>query len=654
MSGVLDDVQTCFGIRSIIFDSDKGLLINGEREFAKGFNIHHDLGCLGAAAFDRAIERRLETMKALGVNAIRLSHNPHAPKLLELCDRMGFLVYDEAYDKWQFGNDENSKDGQYYLPGGAFENEWRKDLARFIRRDRNHPSVIVWSVGNEVASHQNADRAKDDYGVGQLKAMMEEAKKVDPSRPVTCALNPGRKNGKKDTEETASMAHVMDVVSYNYTQRMIEKDHARFPAWKFLVSEAFTGMAQLFTFNSQYVAGFFFWGGVDYLGEARKWPNTTWNTGYVDRAGFIKGAGYGLKAFWSNEPFVKITVRDAASPLWSKNEESWNWNEGEIVEIEVFSNAEAITLSVNGKNVGAGGIGSAAPLKGSNGLWKCKVRFEKGVIEAKAVVQGQAVADRLETAGDPFQVRLIPDRPTIASDGQDLCFVKVVIVDALGRLVPSSSELVKFSVAGEGSLEGLDNGDPASHERFKADTRSLFRGKALAVIRSTQKPGAIKLSAHADGLRSGTLEIATQPIVQGKKESLKPFVESLFGRMRREGKTGLVDGSEAGVVGAPKSAGKPEPFSFEPLARGDLQTTYESNTIEIKGLVNGTASISIPEKNEEAAYCINDGEFTSAPGAGKNGDRVRVRLMTGAGEKTKYFLKLEIGGEQAIFSVTTR
>jgi beta-galactosidase len=510
-----DDHETAFGIREIRV-TPNGLLLNGKRVLVKGFNIHHDNGCLGAAAFDRAIERRLQVMKEIGCNAVRLSHNPHAPGLLDLCDRLGILVFNEAFCNW---------DDAFYGKHSVFAARWREDLAEFIRRDRNHPSVFVWSVGNQVSQ---AERAPD-YGCVQFDAMASAVKGLDSTRPVTSALRPIRRDGKggeaarfaaENQADIHQMALRMDVMSANYMEKWFARDRLKYPELAYIASECTTGdngRSPWRDIDRENAVGLFYWGGINYLGESYGWPLKCWNGGFVDWAGFRRPSSWVLESLISEKPMVRLVVNrpetkfvnwDGITISLSGLLMHWNFPPGSKQEVEIISNAEEVELLLNGQSLGIKKRVGEAGL-GPRHFWG--IVWQPGTLTAIARNNGQEVArHELKTAGAAKAIRLTPDRAVLRADGQDLSHITVEVVDANGVVVPDAANLISFKVNGAGSNAGVQNSDVLSDELFQADTRSAFQGRALLVVRSQRQPGTITVQATAEGLAPGTLALNSQ------------------------------------------------------------------------------------------------------------------------------------------------
>jgi beta-galactosidase len=497
-----DETNTAFGIRTLAFTPEEGFLLNGRKVFLNGVNIHHDLGPLGAAAFDKGFYRRLQGLKKMGVNAIRLAHNPHATAVLNMCDEMGILVFDESFDKWS---------QEYYGPGEKFEQHWQPDLEWFIRRDRNHPSVFLWSVGNEVFVKQEY---KDRGFVEQYKKMAAVVNMLDPSRKVTAGLYPAR-----DENQPAPMAFYMDVVSDNYMTRFYKRDHPKFPQLVFLASEMTTdnGGENFFNYDHSYACGQFYWGGTDYIGESFAWPSKGWN-GIIDWCDFWKPISYYIKSLYSPEPMVKIALFDAThsdARVWNdvfmntlKMSDSWNWKAGQKLTLYTFTTGDEVELLLNGRSVG---IKKLKDHPKNKIAWE--LNYAPGIIKAIARKNGKDIAiDELRTAGQPARILLNADTAAINADGLDLAYITVTVVDNKGIVVPDAENDIRFDITGEGELAGVANSNRLSDERFVANHRKAYEGKCLLVVRSKTQTGKITIKAVAKGLQSAQLVIDAVPV----------------------------------------------------------------------------------------------------------------------------------------------
>jgi len=533
---VTDKCQTNFGIRTIEFDREKGLVLNGKKVLVKGVNIHHDLGPLGAAAFERGFERRLEGLKKLGCNAIRLSHNPHDTYILDWCDKNGMLVLDEAFDKWQ---------DQFFGEGNSFDDHWEASLTAFVKRDRNHPCIFLWSVGNEPQKQKSSRYA---FGVPQLKKMVDFMHKLEPSRKVTCGLHPSRKSGAYRTknyyrEGPPEMEFYMDVVSTNYREEFWPVDKANYPQLVFILSEAQVGNLgnEWFNFNHENSVGLFYWGGTDYIGESFGWPSKGWPNGIIDWNDHWKPFSYYINSLFSETPMVHVTAYDPDSettkywnevrlryqPMYSH----WSWQGKDSVRLLTISNCQEVELFVNGKSFGTKKVPEEYytkkitaytaeeydpdnPINTGPELHKkleWEIPYEPGTIKAVGKIDGKEVTSHeLQSAGEPTQIVLEADRDKIAADGLDLSYITVKVVDKNGLLVPSAYHNITFKVSGAGTNAGVGNADLASNESFVSNQRKVFQGKALLIIRSTREAGNITIKATANGLKTGKLEIVTE------------------------------------------------------------------------------------------------------------------------------------------------
>ena len=511
---LVDSYETTFGIRDVEFTPEEGFLLNGKKVLLKGVCLHHDLGSLGAAAFEAGWEKRLEVLKnQMGCNSIRLSHNPYPKFVLDWCDRNGILVFDEAYDKWN---------SQYYGPQNSFDKYWESDLGTFIKRDRNHPSVFIWSVGNEVINQYTGEDST--YGVPQLRRMVDFVHSLEPSRRVTCALYPARYNAIKYSDKgyytsaPHQMAFYSDVMSVNYQAGFFKKDKLKYPQLIFLLSEEGTGEGGYgyFGYDHSYACGQYFWGGTEYLGESFGWPSKGWINGAIDMCNDLKPVAYSISSFYKSVPMIKMAVykNDVAKEKvwndfkikWLPMYFHWNWKEKDSLVVQTYSNCDSVELLVNGKSWG---IKSMSDCKNQNMKWN--VSYEAGEIKALGKTGGKIVSqDILKTAGKPYKVILEADKNEMRADGLDLVYVNVKVVDASGIVVPDAVNLLKFSVTGTGTNAGVGNGDITSDELLQADQRHTFNGTCQLIVRSAQKVGEIKINASSKGLKSSNLIIKTK------------------------------------------------------------------------------------------------------------------------------------------------
>jgi beta-galactosidase len=517
---VIDKYTTPLGIRYFNFDVDKGFLLNGKQVKILGVCDHHDLGSLGSAINTRAIERQLELLRQMGCNAIRTSHNPPAPELLDLCDKMGFIVMDEAFDCWE----RAKKKYDYHL---YFKKWHKKDLEDQILRDRNHPSVFIWSIGNEIEEQSDTSALRI---APELAAIVHS---LDKTRPITTANNnPGLKN-------QIIKSGALDLVGYNYHQNDFGAFHERYPGKKFIGTETtsaletrgyydmpsdsirrWAGITKTNGVNAvsaydnvstpwgstheetwkvikryDFLSGFFIWTGFDYLGEPTPytWPSRSSYFGIIDLAGFPKDVYYMYQSEWTSKPVLHIFPH-------------WNWEPGKTVDIwAYYNNADEVELFLNGKSLG---------IKKKKGddlhvLWRLK--FEPGTLKAVSRKNGKIVLTKeIHTAGAPARIELTADRKVLNADGKDLSFITVKILDKEGNLVPDADNLVNFKINGNAFITGVDNGDPVSHDSFKANFRKAFHGLALAIVQTTEKPGNITFTVTAAGLQSATVVIGSK------------------------------------------------------------------------------------------------------------------------------------------------
>jgi len=515
---LVDRYETSFGIRIIEFTAEKGFLLNGKRVQLKGVCNHHDLGCLGAAVHRRAIERQLEILKAMGCNAIRTSHNPPAPELLELCDRMGLVVMDEAFDEWII-----PKSGMRYGYGRFFDEWSERDLVSMIHRDRNHPSVILWSIGNEIK-----EQAAPNGGT-MAKRLADICHREDPTRPVTSGCNkvgPALQNGFIKALDVLGINYFVDnynsqrgqllvaaetssalstrgeygltlkpdgqvAINMRANNQCVSYDMDR-PGWGCTAEDSLLALK-----NAPWVAGEFVWTGFDYIGEPTPygWPSRSSYFGIIDLAGFPKDRYYLYQSQWTDKPVIHLLPH-------------WNWKgfEGKEIPVWCFTNAESVELFLNGKSLGSKDFRDTKSLH-----LEWKVQYEPGVLKAVGKKGGQTIVDEVRTAGEPARLIVRPDRKQLAADGEDLSFVEVRIVDKDGNLCPNADNQITFGLEGPGTIAGVDNGDPTNHEPFKAAKHKAFHGLCLAVIKAARTPGEIRLSAMAQGLQSEPVAITVSP-----------------------------------------------------------------------------------------------------------------------------------------------
>jgi beta-galactosidase len=499
----LDDDAVSFGIREFHFDAATGFWLNGKNFKLKGVCLHHDGGAVGAAVPLGVWERRLTTLRSLGVNAIRTAHNPVAPEFLDLCDRMGFLVMDEMFDCWTVA--KNPFDYHLYF------NEWSKiDTRDTVRRDRNHPSIIIYSAGNEIHDTPKAELAK-----GILGGLLEVFHKNDPTRPVTQALL--RPNASHDYDD--GLADMLDVVGQNYRENEILAAHAAKPSRKILGTENHGEASawRMLRDNPPY-AGQFLWSGIDYLGESRTWPVTTGASGLLDRTGAIKPPGFERQSWWSDRPMVHM-VRRVAAPATAATDPGYeaaprravrsiytDWTPANTSPheetVDVYSNCEEVELFLNGKSLGA----KALTEDPSPRVWR--VGFEPGVLRAVGRNQGhEAAVNELRTAGAPAKIVLTSDRNKLAQGWDEMAYVTATVVDKDGIPVPGAGTKIAFEATGAGAIVAVDSGDVASTEPLQATERKTFDGQCVAILKAVAGSGKITVKAAADGLAAGAIQM---------------------------------------------------------------------------------------------------------------------------------------------------
>ena len=506
----VDSVAVRFGIREFHFDPDTGFWLNGRNFKIKGVCLHHDGGAFGAAVPLRVWERRLRILKGLGVNAVRTAHNPPAPEFLDLCDRLGLLVMDEMFDCWTVG--KNPYDYHLYF------NDWSLiDTRDTVRRDRNHPSVILYSAGNEIHDTPKADLAKRI-----LSSLVAAFHEEDPTRPVTQALF--RPNVSHDYDN--GLADLLDVVGQNYRENEILAAHRQRPTRKILGTEnTHAREAWLALRDNPPYAGQFLWAGIDYLGESPGWPVIGFNFGLLDRTGTPRPLAFQRQSWWGEKPMVYAARRVAPTPraptdpgygqdrrpqvLYS----DWTPRSREPHEesVEVYSNCERVELFLNGRSLGS----QSRPADERPRNWK--VTFEPGALKAVGTNKGKVAATyELRTAGKPARVLLTADLDRLSPAWDDVAYVAAAVVDASGVVIPDAADLITFKVSGPGRVVAVDSGDNSSHEPFQATERRAFQGRCFAVLRADAPTGRINVTASAEGLAPGSLSIAAAPPKAGR------------------------------------------------------------------------------------------------------------------------------------------
>jgi len=519
---VVDQQTTTFGIRSIEYSAEKGFLLNGESIELKGGCMHHDNGPLGSATIDRAEERRVELMKKFGFNAIRTSHNPPSRQFLDACDRLGVLVIDEAFDQWQ--RPKNPDDYNLY-----FDKWHQQDIESMVLRDRNHPSVIFWSIGNEI------NERVDPSGLEIMKNLSAIIKKIDNTRPVTEAIcffwdHPGYK-----WESTIPAFAQLEVGGYNYQWREYENDHKVAPERLMMGTESFPREAfenwQMVE-KHPYVIGDFVWTSMDYLGESgighssikkdtkdtfsMDWPWYNAYCGDIDICGFKKPQSYYRDVVWKvsnlemavHSP-IPAGMKEVVSMWgWPDEQQNWNWagSEGQKLQVNVYSNYPEVRLELNGKVIGTKPVSAETKLTAA-----FEVPYEAGELKAVALKDGKEVETKvLKTTGKPARIRLTADRLELKASRNDLSYVTVEVVDEAGALIPNASLPIQFKVEGAGELAAVENGYPADMKSFRSPQVTSFNGRCLVILRPTGTSGEIKLKAESAGLEGTEINVTSK------------------------------------------------------------------------------------------------------------------------------------------------
>jgi hypothetical protein len=521
---LVDYLETPFGIRSIHFDAQKGFFLNGHPTKFKGICMHHDAGVVGAAVPDKVLERRLRLAKEYGCNAVRTSHNPMAPEFYDMCDRLGLMVMDEAFDEWTGAKNkwvQGRNNGTPSLHGYAeyFEQWAEADLREMVLRHRNHPSIMLWSIGNEIdypgdpfshpadGSRYNPQKPSADILAQTAPRLIKVVREWDASRPITAGLANLR------ASNLTGLADMLDVVGYNYQIEMYERDFAAYPARKFVGSENGFGMEYVEITKHPRVMGQFLWVGFDFLGESGAWPSRGSSSGLLDTCGFLKPRGALRVALWSEKPVVFAGVRSARGAGrpggrgGAAVENHWNWQDDSRTElpVDVYSNCEVVELWLNGES-----LGRKPATAVTNCVFSWTVPFKAGELKAVGTRAGQTIEYRLITAGAPAGIELIADRVQLAADGRDAAHVEVRLVDANGVLVPNADALCTAKVTGAGRLLGLDNGDQRDMTALNLPTRRTRQGRALALVQTARKPGPLELSVSAPGLPEARLSLPAE------------------------------------------------------------------------------------------------------------------------------------------------
>jgi beta-galactosidase len=505
---VADSYDEEFGIRTIEIGPQFGLKVNGKKVLLKGYANHHTLGALGAAAYPRAIEKRLELMKQFGMNHVRTSHNPYSRDFIKLCDKMGILVVDELYDKWTLQHS-----------GGRvpFMNHWAQDVTEWVKRDRNSPSVVLWSLGNEL--QQDPNQPFNDFGVTCYKMMKPVLQRYDSTRLVTVAMHPRYRNWETDSLP-CELAKITDIQAYNYRYMYFPADGRRFPWMTFYQSEASTAAMgpNYFEMDLNKVIGLAYWGAIDYLGESQGWPAKGWAQGvfYVDLQ--PKPKAYFMKSFFTDEPLVRLSVMEDknAGTEWNgiitgmdRQSELWNRPEGSKANLVVYTNCDEVELTLNGKSLGR--RQNPTDAKNRNKISWNDVDYKKGRLEAIAYRQGKAVARHaLETTGKPVKIIAEPDNSNWKADGMDLQHVLLTAVDSRGRKVLTYQDELTFEVEGDATIVAVTNGDMNSDELNATNHRRLWQGQAMVILRAGKTPSKVTLKTTSNTFKSIITKLETK------------------------------------------------------------------------------------------------------------------------------------------------
>ena len=517
---IADQIKEPFGVRTIEIVPQKGLLVNGKKVLLKGYANHHTLGALGAAAYPRAIEKRLKLMKEFGMNHIRTSHNPYSEDFLKLCDKYGILVVDELYDKWLT---------QYAGGRVDWESLWQKDVPEWVKRDRNHPSVVMWSLGNELQQYSNLPF--NDWGVTAYKLQKELLHRYDDTRLTTVAMHPRYRNLETDSIP-ADLAIETEVNSYNYRYMYFPGDSKRYPEKTFYQSEASVAAMgpNFYEMDLDKVIGLAYWGAIDYLGESMGWPIKGWNQGVFDLSLQPKPDAYFVKSMFTDEPTVHIGVieKSGGNIQWNginvsagKLSENWNREAGEKVSLYTYTNGDEVELFLNGKSLGVKKNSNNPKLR-ARIKWD-NIAYAPGTLVAVAKKNGKVVArHQIETTGEAVALKLVPDMETWHADGKDLMHVRIYAVDKKGRRVlnvkdAKAFDKLTFQVKGDANIVAVDNGNIASDELHigktqleKSIQRNLFQGYALVILRAGDKPGKIELSVAGEKMKAKKLVLNTK------------------------------------------------------------------------------------------------------------------------------------------------
>ena len=506
---VADEASSQFGIRTIEFGPAFGMKLNGKKVLLKGYANHHTLGALGAANYPRAIEKRLQLMKQFGINHIRTSHNPFSREFIELCDKYGILVVDELYDKWT---------RQHTGGRVAFEQLWQYDVPEWVKRDRNSPSVVMWSLGNEL--QQDPNQPFNDFGVTMFKLMKTLLHRYDSTRLVTVAMHPRYRNWDTDSLP-CELAKVTDIQAYNYRYMYFPGDGRRFPWMTFYQSEASIAAMgpNFFEMDLDKVIGLAYWGAIDYLGESQGWPAKGWAQGVFDISLEPKPKAYFMRSFFvPDEPMVSIAIIDKKGDMmWNGVQTGndgmsshWNRQPGKELQLITYTNADEVELKLNGKSLGR----KKNPKNDSKQRNQIKwdgIKFAEGTLLAIAYNNGKDVAHhQIQTTGKAVKLSALADNIEWKADGMDLMHVRVEAIDKKGWRVPMAQDELFFEVEGDAQIVAVTNGDINSEELNVQNHRRLWNGSAMVILRAGRNPSKVILRTKAKGFKTITTKLETK------------------------------------------------------------------------------------------------------------------------------------------------
>jgi hypothetical protein len=529
---IIDEITEKVGFREAKFDANKGFFLNGKNIKLKGVCIHDDAGALGGAVPRDVWQRRLRILKEMGCNAIRMSHNPHQDYLYDLCDEMGFLVQDEAFDEWEVGKNKWIEGWNVGTPGKEgynkyFKDWWEKDLTDMILRNRNHPSIVMWSIGNEIDypndpyTHEVLNTGKNPqiYGkgyqagnpaasrLGELsKLLVDAAKKADTSRYITAAL------AGVVMSNFTTYPENLDLVGYNYQEYRYYEDHQKYPSRIIYGSEnGKSYSAWMAVDTTPYISGQFLWTGYDFVGEAHKWPVRSSGAGLIDMAGFPKPEYYYRQSLWTDSPMIfigtsRLNPASEGQPNRSRNPmPHWNYSSGDSVRVSCYTNCTEAELFLNGKSLGKKALKEA---KEKVIVWK--VVYQPGELSVRGYKDGKEVRQmQLITTSAPSNIQAESDRKTIKANKDDVAHIEIKVTDNKGMLAFESDHEIEIEIEGPGKLIGMESGDLSSHEDYKDNKQKVYHGRLLGYIQA-QNPGLIKLTIKSQGLESKVIEIEAE------------------------------------------------------------------------------------------------------------------------------------------------